>query len=264
MAAIALRNLGERKLRTFLTSLAIVLGVMMVAGTYVLTDTIDRSFDKIFTESNEGIDAVVTSTRGRSRPTTASCRRSTPGCSTGSERTDGVAEAAGGIFDPQVAIIGKDGEPLGGGGAPTFGPRSCPSASTRSPTSRAGKPEARRRGRDRQGRRPTPRASRSATRSRSPARRRPRSTRWSASRRSATSTRSAGASIALLTLPEAQRITGKQGSSTRSASPRTTGVDPEQLAASLAAVAARRPSRSRPARRTPSPRRTTSASSSAS
>ena len=34
---------------------------MMVAGTYILTDTIDRSFDEIFTESNEGIDAVVTS-----------------------------------------------------------------------------------------------------------------------------------------------------------------------------------------------------------
>ena len=33
---------------------------MMVAGTYVLTDTIDSSFDQIFTESNEGIDAVVT------------------------------------------------------------------------------------------------------------------------------------------------------------------------------------------------------------
>ena len=44
--AIALRNLWERKLRTVLTSLAIVLGVMMVAGTYVLTDTIDRSFER--------------------------------------------------------------------------------------------------------------------------------------------------------------------------------------------------------------------------
>ena len=61
VTAVALRNLWSRKLRTFLTALAIVLGVMMVAGTYVLTDTIDRSFDKIFTESNQGIDAVVSS-----------------------------------------------------------------------------------------------------------------------------------------------------------------------------------------------------------
>ena len=34
---------------------------MMVAGTYVLTDTIEQSFDKIFTESTQGVDAVVTS-----------------------------------------------------------------------------------------------------------------------------------------------------------------------------------------------------------
>ena len=33
---------------------------MMVAGTYVLTDTIDRSFEQIFTQSNEGLDAIVT------------------------------------------------------------------------------------------------------------------------------------------------------------------------------------------------------------
>ena len=63
MAAIAVRNLAERKLRTALTALAIVLGVMMVAGTYVLTDTIDSSFDRIFTQSNEGTDAVVTAKR---------------------------------------------------------------------------------------------------------------------------------------------------------------------------------------------------------
>ena len=60
MGRIALRNLWERKLRTTLTALAIVLGVMMVGATYVLTDTIDRSFEDIFTQSNEGVDAVVT------------------------------------------------------------------------------------------------------------------------------------------------------------------------------------------------------------
>ena len=105
MTAIALRNLGARKLRTFLTSLAIVLGVMMVAGTYILTDTINRSFDEIFTESNEGIDAVVTSQGGRRDRRRHSCRRSRR-ASARVERTEGVAKAAGGIFDPQVSIIG--------------------------------------------------------------------------------------------------------------------------------------------------------------
>ena len=61
MSSIALRSLVSHKLRAVLTALAVVLGVMMVAATYVLTDTIEQSFDDIFTESNEGIDAVVTS-----------------------------------------------------------------------------------------------------------------------------------------------------------------------------------------------------------
>ena len=119
MTSIALRNLGARKLRSFLTALAIVLGVMMVAGTYVLTDTIDQSFDKIFTESNEGVDAVVTSNEivetedGTEPPVDASVLATVQG-------VDGVAEADGGISDPQVAIIDKDGERIGGGGAPTF------------------------------------------------------------------------------------------------------------------------------------------------
>ena len=120
MTALALKNLGERKLRTFLTSLAIVLGVMMVAGTYVLTDTINQSFDEIFTESNEGTDAVISAKEivetddGTEPPIPANLLPQI-------QNAPGVASAAGGIFDPQVSIIGKDGERLGGGGPPTFG-----------------------------------------------------------------------------------------------------------------------------------------------
>jgi putative ABC transport system permease protein len=120
MAAIAIRNLWERKLRTVLTALAIVLGVMMVAGTYILTDTIDRSFDQIFTESNEGTDAVVTTREvidtqeGQVPPFPA-------GLLDTARRTPGVEVASGGIADEGVAIIGSDGKPRGGNGAPSFG-----------------------------------------------------------------------------------------------------------------------------------------------
>jgi putative ABC transport system permease protein len=120
MAAIALRNLWERRTRTALTALAIVLGVMMVAGTYVLTDTIDRSFDDIFTESNEGVDAVVT-TREVVEADDGQVPPFSERILDRVERTQGVAEAAGGIADPQVWIIGSDGEPRGGGGAPSLG-----------------------------------------------------------------------------------------------------------------------------------------------
>ena len=39
-----------RKLRTILTMVAIVLGVAMVSGTFVLTDSIDKAFGSIFTD----------------------------------------------------------------------------------------------------------------------------------------------------------------------------------------------------------------------
>ena len=44
-----------RKLRTILTMIAIVLGVAMVSGTFVLTDSIDKAFGSIFTGRPQGI-----------------------------------------------------------------------------------------------------------------------------------------------------------------------------------------------------------------
>jgi putative ABC transport system permease protein len=53
------RGIMARKLRTALTSIAIVLGVAMVAGTFILTDQINSAFDDIFETGNSKIDAVV-------------------------------------------------------------------------------------------------------------------------------------------------------------------------------------------------------------
>jgi putative ABC transport system permease protein len=119
LSAVALRSLVSHKLRAVLTGLAILLGVMMVAATYVLTDTIEQSFDDIFVESNRGIDAVVTSNEvveqddGQEPPISADLLATVEG-------VDGVEEASGNIDDPQVAIIDEHGEPVGGGRAPTF------------------------------------------------------------------------------------------------------------------------------------------------
>ena len=59
MTRIVLRGLMTRKLRTLLTSLAILLGVAMVTGTFVLTDQIDAAFKDIFQTGNAKIDAVL-------------------------------------------------------------------------------------------------------------------------------------------------------------------------------------------------------------
>ena len=60
MTKVALRNLWGRKLRTFLTGFAIVLGVATITGTFVLTDSISKAFDSIFTTIYQGSDAVIT------------------------------------------------------------------------------------------------------------------------------------------------------------------------------------------------------------
>src|SRR5688500_12322375 len=59
MIGVTLKGLAGRKLRAFLTALAVVIGVAMVSGSFVLTDTMKKAFDGIFTESYEGTDAVI-------------------------------------------------------------------------------------------------------------------------------------------------------------------------------------------------------------
>jgi putative ABC transport system permease protein len=59
MLSVALKGLATRKLRGFLTGLAIVLGVAMISGTYVLTDTINHGFNTIFETSYKNADAII-------------------------------------------------------------------------------------------------------------------------------------------------------------------------------------------------------------
>ena len=61
MTKVALKGLLGRKTRAILTSFAIVLGVAMISGTFVLTDTIQKSFDTVF------VDAYDQRTFGRKR-----------------------------------------------------------------------------------------------------------------------------------------------------------------------------------------------------
>ena len=59
MFALEIRGLLSRKMRTALTAVAIVLGVSLVAGTYILTDTINKSFDDVFATANKGVDVAI-------------------------------------------------------------------------------------------------------------------------------------------------------------------------------------------------------------
>jgi len=122
MIRVALRGLSGRKFRTLLTAIAIVLGVAMMSGAYVLTDTIDKAFDAIFVESYADTDAVVTgkeagiSFEGESAPPAP-----IPESVLEQVRSvDGVEVAAGSVQDMQTKLIKPDGESIDTGGAPSF------------------------------------------------------------------------------------------------------------------------------------------------
>ncbi len=59
MIGVALKGLASRKLRALLTALAVVIGVSMISGTYILTDTMQKAFDGIFESSYAQTDAVI-------------------------------------------------------------------------------------------------------------------------------------------------------------------------------------------------------------
>jgi putative ABC transport system permease protein len=121
---VALRGLAGRKFRAALTALAVVLGVAMVSGTFVLTDTIDKAFDAIFTESYANTDAAISGKAPDiSFEGTTADAPTVP--ATLLERVRGLdgAEAATGsvIDDTATKILKPDGKAINTQGAPSFG-----------------------------------------------------------------------------------------------------------------------------------------------
>jgi putative ABC transport system permease protein len=60
MGRVILRGFFARKLRSALTAVAVVLGVAMVSGTFVLTDKIEAAFADIYAAGAEKVDVSVT------------------------------------------------------------------------------------------------------------------------------------------------------------------------------------------------------------
>jgi len=119
MLALVLRGFMQRKLRVLLTGIAIALGVALMAGTYILTDTINRSFASIFQVANRGHDVVITPTQSLGRRVIAQTSPITEAMLARVRATPGVAEAAGSIFTP-ATFLDINGKRLTTGGAPAF------------------------------------------------------------------------------------------------------------------------------------------------
>lgn len=59
MRKVSLRNLAAHKVRLVLTVLSVVLGTAFVAGSFVFTDTLQKTFDSIFDGTAQGVDVRV-------------------------------------------------------------------------------------------------------------------------------------------------------------------------------------------------------------
>jgi len=121
---VSLRGLAGRKLRAALTAFAIVLGVAMISGTLVLTDTIDKAFNTLFTESYANTDVVISgkapdiSVDGEAALGPPIPESILPKV----RELEDVKAAAGSVSDQDATkILDKNGKAINTQGAPSFG-----------------------------------------------------------------------------------------------------------------------------------------------
>lgn len=119
MLHVTLKNLLAHKFRSIALVLTVVLGVSFVSGTYVLTDTITKVFDDLFSEAYASVDLTV---RSKSDLGTDRAHEPVPESLLATVRSvDGVAAAQGSVFSLRLDIIDAGGDHVGNPMAPSFG-----------------------------------------------------------------------------------------------------------------------------------------------
>ncbi len=120
-----LKGLVAHRVRLALTAVAVVLGVGFVAGTYMLTDTMNRAFDDLFQQINRGVAVDV---RGVHQFTSNGPGGQNAGAPARVPVTllptiaaiPGVRDVQGSIGG-YAQLVDKQGKAISTGGAPTFG-----------------------------------------------------------------------------------------------------------------------------------------------
>jgi putative ABC transport system permease protein len=119
MFKLALTSLLARKLRLALMLFAIVLGVSFVSASFIVSDSLGETFDKLSNDIEGRTDLTVRTTQefgdlSQRQPIDASILDKV-------KRIDGVEEAAGGITVGNVIPIKANGEAVQSMGPPLFG-----------------------------------------------------------------------------------------------------------------------------------------------
>jgi putative ABC transport system permease protein len=112
MRRVALRGLLARKTRLLLTALSVALGVTLIAGTYVFTDTINASFDRIFSASYAQTDIVVSPSEQAQLNETGDTAAIPASVRDRIAAVEGVEKVEGQIFDGGGTFLDKEGEPF--------------------------------------------------------------------------------------------------------------------------------------------------------
>ena len=121
MLRAAWKNLLARKLRLLMSGFAIVIGVAFVAGSFIFTDTLNKSFDSIFAGSVGDVVVQPAGASGRRADETNTLTLPASVVETRSRRADGAARADGNISAFGVFVVGEDGKVVGAQGAPGLG-----------------------------------------------------------------------------------------------------------------------------------------------
>jgi len=122
MVRAVLKGVLAHKLRLFLTAMAVVLGVSFVAGTFVLTDTINKTFDTLFDEISAGTDISVRAASGFGEDASVDTVRDTVPASVLDvvRRVPGI-QAVDGSVGGYAQFIDEAGKAVTTTGAPTLG-----------------------------------------------------------------------------------------------------------------------------------------------
>ncbi len=121
---VTVKGIVAHQLRYALTALAVLLGVAFIVGTFVLTDTINATFDGLYSQVYQGTSAVVrakqpfnpgvnfTNQRQRIDGSLLSTVLKVPGVKAASLGIEGYAQ-----------LVGRNGKPIGvaANGPPTLG-----------------------------------------------------------------------------------------------------------------------------------------------
>jgi len=126
MLRAALRSITAHRLRLGLTALAIILGVSFVAGTFIFTDSLKKSFDSLFNQRGpdivvEPVDTQAGNGGGGGGPGVDSQRWMPESVIAKVAAVQGVSLAEGYVSSRSAVVLGIDGKPIGGQGAGAAG-----------------------------------------------------------------------------------------------------------------------------------------------